>query len=131
MPKKFFVFLVALVWTMGLVGATITLNSLEISVQGGGYARQGSIIVITMNYTAADIPEDESMYIYGMATGVVDQAQIKWYQNTDGTGTVTNQNVTVSQVANTINYNAEEEGYTTSHTATFTLPTPPSGKKEF
>ncbi|MDD3605560.1 MAG: FlgD immunoglobulin-like domain containing protein [Candidatus Cloacimonas acidaminovorans] len=131
MQKKFFVFLVALVWSIALVGASVTLDSLEISVQGGGYPRQGSTIVITMYYRVADIPEGESMYVYGIAIGVIDQAQIKWYQNADGTGTVATQNITVSQIANTIYYDPDEEGYTTSHTATFTLPAPPSNKKSF
>ena len=131
MQKKFFVFLVALVWSIALVGASVTLDSLEISVQGGGYPREKSTIVITMYYHVADIPEGESMYVYGMAIGVIDQAQIKWYQNADGTGTVATQNITVSQIANTIYYDPDEEGYTTSHTATFTLPAPPSNKKSF
>ena len=80
MQKKFFVFLVALVWSIALVGASVTLDSLEISVQGGGYPRQGSTIVITMYYRVADISEGESMYVYGIATGAVDQAQINGIQ---------------------------------------------------
>jgi len=126
MQKKFFVFLVALVWSIALVGASVTLDSLEISVQGGGYPRQGSTIVITMYYRVADIPEGESIYVYGIATGAVDQAQIKWYPSSNGTGTASNQNVSVNQVANTIPYDEDGNGYQSSHTATFTLPAPPS-----
>ncbi len=126
MQKKFFVFLVALVWSIALVGASVTLDSLEISVQGGGYPRQGSTIVITMYYRVADIPEGESIYVYGIATGSVDQAQIKWYPSSNGTGTASNQNVSVNQVANTIPYDEDGNGYQSSHTATFTLPAPPS-----
>ena len=131
MKKKLFILSVILLWALALVGASITLNSLGISVQGNGYPRQGSTIIINMNYTVAGIPEGGSMDIYGMATGAIDQAQIKWYPNADGTGTATNQNVAVSQVANTINYDPDGNGYTASHTATFTLPAPPSGKKSF
>jgi len=126
MQKKFFVFLVALVWSIALVGASVTLDSLEISVQGGGYPKQGSTIVITMYYRVADISEGESMYVYGIATGAVDQAQIKWYPSSNGTGTASNQNVSVNQVANTIPYDEDGNGYQSSHTATFTLPAPPS-----
>ncbi|HPZ02290.1 MAG TPA: hypothetical protein PLI24_06205, partial [Candidatus Cloacimonas sp.] len=129
--KKLFILSVILLWAIVLVGASINLNSLGISVQGNGYPRQGSTIIITMNYLVAGIPEGGSMDIYGMATGAIDQAQIKWYPNADGTGTATNQNVAVNQIANTIYYNSVGNGYTASHTATFTLPAPPSGKKSF
>lgn len=131
MKKKLFILSVILLWAIVLVGASINLNSLGISVQGNGYPRQGSTIIITMNYLVAGIPEGGSMDIYGMATGAIDQAQIKWYPNADGTGTATNQNVAVNQIANTIYYNSVGNGYTASHTATFTLPAPPSGKKSF
>ncbi len=70
-----------------------------------------------MYYRVADIPEGE-IYMFGIAIGVIDQAQIKWYQNADGTGTVATQNITVSQIANTIYYDPDGVGYTTSHTAT-------------
>jgi len=109
-----------------LCAASVTLNSLSIAVSGGGYPTAGSTIIITMNYTAADIPEGETMTVYGMATGVVDQAQVKWYPSSDGTGTAATQNVSVIQLGNDIIYDSEGDGYTTSHTATFTLPAPPS-----
>jgi len=102
MKKKLFILSVILLWAIVLVGASINLNSLGISVQGNGYPRQGSTIIINMNYLVAGIPEGGSMDIYGMATGAIDQAQIKWYPNADGTGTATNQNVAVNQIANTI-----------------------------
>jgi len=121
MPKKFFVFLVALVWTIALAGQSLALNEVGIKAAGGGQTiHLGERVIVYLKYTTTEFENDGSVECLGYATTGSNNNQLRLYWWNDDT-----QDSYVYCNVRSLNRIISENG-TFSDTVSFVLPTPPS-----
>ncbi len=88
MQKKFFVFLVALVWAFSLAGASISLSHVGIKGPSSNPVIPGQTVYIKVDYSLTDFDEEFGSVdgVCASTSGPYDKARIYWYESTDGSG---------------------------------------------
>jgi len=124
--------LLLLIMSTGLsYSQTVNLEGIGLNSPNGQSVNVGQTVTIKVIYTASGFDTDNGDYIVGLARGNTgesdDQIQIVWYQNSDGTGLTTSQNLAVASFED----QTLENGVIANRLVTFTLPAPPANRTSF
>jgi hypothetical protein len=127
--KKILILSILLVLSWGLWAQTITLNSLSIQKDGGGNSVvNGDLVRIRAEFFLDNSDQIDPLTGLGISRGSSrqDQVLIVWYENNDGTGSLTTRWVDVDG-----NISSYADGNNIETVFTFTAPVPPDGYNSF
>jgi len=123
MQKKFFVFLIALVWAFSLAGASISLSHVGIKSPSSNPVIPGQTVYVKVDYSLTDFDEEFGSVdgVCASTSGPYDKARIYWYESTDGSG---NPLSYTDATASRIERSGIENSVTYIDSVSISLPTP-------